>query len=392
MINGYSPFDREVQEDPYPAYAWLRESAPVYRNDDADFWALSRYADVAAAWPDSERFSSANGVHLEPTSWGPDAWRFYSFLAMDPPRHTRIRGLVAGGFTGRRVANLEPFIRDIARRYVQAGVEKGSFDFHRDFAAPLPADVINELVGVPESDRPEVRRLTDTVALHGGNESEVPAATLEAAFALAGYLQDLIGQRRREPRDDLATVLVQAADEDGPLAQDEIVSVLFMIGIAGTETTTRLLGNAWYDAWRHPDERAQAWAGNVTGWVNETLRYDTPIQYTARTAAEDLELHGVRVPAGARMVLLAGAANRDGQVFPEPDRYDIGRDTSQALPFGRGRHFCLGAPLARLEAQIALKELIRVIGSYEIDEADAVRVHSPEVRGFASLPTTVKPR
>lgn len=392
VINDYSPFDYEVQEDPYPVYAWLRESAPVYRNDHADFWALSRHADVAAAWPDSERFSSANGIHLEPTSWGPDAWRFYSFMAMDPPRHTRFRGLVGGGFTGRRVANLEPFIRDLARGYVEAAVEKGSFDFVGDLAAPLPANVISELVGVPESDRPEVHRLTDVVAHHGGNESEVPAATFEAAMALAGYLQNLIGQRRREPRDDLATGLAQAADEDGPLSDEEITGVLFNLGIAGTETTNRLLGNAWYHAWRHPDERARAWAGNVIGWINETLRYDGPIQYIARTAGENLELHGTRVPAGGRIVLLAAAANRDGQAFPQPDRYDISRDTSQALPFGKGRHFCLGAPLAKLEARIAMEELIRVIGSYEIDEADAVRVRSPEVRGFASLPTTVKPK
>jgi len=387
----YNPYDYEVQADPYPVYAQLRQEAPLYRNDELDFWALSRHADVVTAWPDSARFSSANGILLEPSAWGPQAWRWNSFLAMDPPRHTRFRGLVAGVFTVKQVAALEPFIRGLARRYAQAAVEAGSFDFVTGFAGPLPADVISELVGVPDGDRAELRRLTDVLIHRAEGEQDLPRAAAEAALAMASYYLDLIGQRRRGPRDDLVTALTQAHDTEGQLSDQEITAVLFLLAGAGTETTTRLLSNAWYQAWRHPDELAKAWAGNITGWIGETLRYDSPVQAVARTAAVPLDRHGVRVPAGARILLLSGAANRDGRVFADPDRYDIGRDTSEAVVFGRGRHFCLGAPLARLEASIALEEMTRRVASYEIDEATAARVHSSAVRGFTRLPTTVQP-
>lgn len=389
VTTGYDPFDYQVQADPYPVYAWLRDHAPVYRNEQIDFWALSRHADVAAAWPDSQRFSSANGVQLEPSSWGPDAWKWNSFVAMDPPRHTRFRGLVAGVFTARRVAQLEPFIRALAQQYTQAAIEAGTFDFISSIAGPLPADVISELVGAPEIDRAELRKLTDTVIHHGDGEHDLSPAAVQAALTLAGYFRELTRQRHRKPGDDLVSDLTQARDEHGQLTEREITAVLFLLMTAGTETTTRLLGNAWYHAWRHPDQQAKAWAGNITGWINETLRYDSPAQLVARTLTRDLTQHGIRMPAGARILLLAGSANRDSLIFADPDRYDIERDTSAAMPFGKGRHFCLGAPLARLEARLTLEELTHRVTTYDIGEAGATRVRSPTVRGFTCLPTTI---
>jgi cytochrome P450 len=389
----FSPYDYEFHNDPYPLYARLRAEAPVYRNDELDFWALSRYGDVAAAFRDVERFSSANGVMIEPSVWGPEAWKFTSFVAMDPPQHTRMRALISRAFTPRRVAALEPRIREIGQRYLDAAVESGSFDFMTDLAAPLPMDVISELMGVPEPDRPQVRRLADQMLHREEGMRDVPPAAMEAGLALSGYYLDLLADRRRAPAQDLISALADVATVGARLTDEELVAVLFLLVGAGSETTTHLLGSAWYWAWRNPAERACAFGGNITGWIEETLRYDSPAQVIARTAATDLDLHGVHIPGGGKILLLGGSANRDGQVFPSPDRYDLQRDTSKHINFGTGRHFCLGAALGRLEARVTLEQLIgRVSPSYQIDPARISRVHSANIRGFASLPTTVTPR
>jgi cytochrome P450 len=389
----FSPYDYEFHSDPYPLYARLRAEAPVYRNDELDFWALSRYGDVATAFRDFEAFSSANGVMIEPSAWGPEAWKFTSFVAMDPPRHTRMRGLISRAFTPRRVAALEPRIREIGRKYLDAAVERGSFDFMADLAAPLPMDVISELMGVPEPDRPEVRRLADQMLHREEGMRDIPPAAMEAGLALSGYYLDLLAARRRAPAADLISALVDVDTVGARLTDEELVAVLFLLVGAGSETTTHLLGSAWYWAWRNPAQRDSAFGGNITGWIEETLRYDTPAQVVARTAAKDLDLHGVRILAGGRILLLAGSANRDDLVFPDPDRYDLARDTSKHINFGNGRHFCLGAALGRLEARVTLEQLVgRVRPSYEIDPARVSRIHSVNVRGFASLPTCVTPR
>jgi cytochrome P450 len=389
----FSPYDYEFHNDPYPLYARLRAEAPVYRNDELDFWALSLYSDVAAAFRDFESFSSANGVMIEPSVWGPEAWKFVSFVAMDPPRHTRMRGLISRAFTPRRVAALEPRIREIGGKYLDAALERGSFDFMADLAARLPMDVISELMGVPESDRPEVRRLADQMLHREEGMRDVPAAAVEAGLTLSEYYLGLLAERRRAPAGDLISALVDVETVGAHLTDEEIVAVMFLLVGAGSETTTHLLGSAWYWAWRNPEERASAFDGNITGWIEETLRYDSPAQVIARTAAKDLDRRGVRIPAGARILLLAGSANRDEQVFPSPDSYDLGRDTSKHINFGNGRHFCLGAALGRLEARVTLEQLVqRVKPDYEIDPARITRVHSANVRGFAALPTSVTPR
>lgn len=382
-------YDYAIHEDPYPTYARLREEAPVFRNEEDDFWALSRHADVAAAIRDHTRFSSANGILLEPTMWGPDAHRFGSFLAMDPPRHTRIRGLVSRGFTPRRIAELEPRIRRIARTHLEPAVQAGSFDLIGDFAAKVPMDVISELAGVPEADRAEVRRLSDLIVHREEGVSDLPPAGIEAFFTLGGYFADLVAERRRHRRDDLASALLDVADGDDRLTEQEIVGVLFLLVAAGNETTTNLIGNAWYCADRNPASRAAAYE-LIGDWIEETLRLEAPSQGVARTAVEEFTLHGVTVPAGARVLLLIGSANRDDRVFAEPDRFDLDRDIGEKLSFGNGRHYCLGANLARLEARIALEELTaRLAGlgiDLHVDEAGARRVHSPNVRGFTRLP------
>ncbi len=387
----YDPYDYRTHEDPYPIYARLRAEAPLYRNDDLDFWALSRYADVSAAFRDSHVFSSANGVSIEPSATGPQAARTMSFLAMDPPRHGLMRALVSRGFTPRRVTDLSGRILELTRHYLDPALEAGTFDFVTDFAGRLPMDVISEMMGVPVADRDEVHRLADLLVHREPGVFDVPPAGFEAALELAAYFVDMLGERRRQRADDLTSALLDAELDGERLTDDEIVSFLFLMVVAGNETTAKLLANAWYWGWRNPDEVAKPFANpaRIGDWIEETLRYDGSSQMIGRTLASDTTLHGERLPAGSRVLLLAGSANRDDDVFPDAARYDLDRDTSALLSFGVGRHFCLGASLARLEATIALSELVARVASYDVDETGSRRVHSVNVRGFESLTTTV---
>ncbi|MCO5997253.1 cytochrome P450 [Actinoallomurus rhizosphaericola] len=392
MDLSYSPYDFNVHEDPYPVYARLRDEAPVFRDEADDIWVLSRHADVLAALRDSTTYSSVNGLRIEPAFWGSDAERFFSFVAMDPPRHTRMRGLVSRAFTQRRVQELEPRLREIARSYVDRLASGGTFDFMADFAGPFPTDVISELVGVPEADREEVRRLGAAIMYRDDESSDLPPEALQAIGALVGYYTELTKERAGERRDDLLSGLLNAAEGDDRLTPEEIVGVLILLVGAGIETSMLTLGNAWYAAWRHPDERARAFGGRVADWVEETLRYDPPSQALARTTTTEVRLHGTTVPEGARVLLLVGSANRDPEVFPDPDRFDLDRDTGASLAFGNGRHHCLGANLGRLETRIALEEMVQVVAGYDIDADGLRRIHASNNRGFAALPTAVTTR
>lgn len=393
----YSPYRYEIHEDPYPTYARLRDEAPVYRNEEGGFWALSRHADVVEGFRDNVRFSSAHGVSLDPAASGPNAHKTMSFLAMDPPMHGRMRGLVSRGFTPRRVSELEPRIRELTRQHLGVALAAGTFDFIGDLAGKLPMDVISELVGVPVVDRDELRRLSDLLVHREEGMDDVPPAGVEAAFALVAYYADMLAQRRARRTDDLTSALLDAEIDGDRLTDDEIMGFLFLMVVAGNETTTKLLGNAWYWAWRNPAERAKPFAdpARIPAWIEETLRYDTSSQMLARITTEDVELHGTVIPAGERVVLIAGSANRDERVFPHADVYDLDRperELQQIASFGFGRHFCLGASLARLEARVCLEELVARVADYDIDPTGIKRVHSVNVRGFATLPTTVRLR
>ncbi|MCP2339758.1 cytochrome P450 [Actinomadura rupiterrae] len=388
MDPSYSPYDYAVHEDPYPLYARLRDEAPLYRNDELDFWALSRHEDVAKAFRDFATFSSSNGVSLEPSAWGPYAHRTMSFLALDPPKHTRMRALVSKGFTPRRVELMADGIRELTASYLDEALSGGESDWVTDFAGLLPMDVISQMIGVPKADRAEVRRLADIVVHREEGVFDVPPAGMEAALTLAGYYQDLVAEKRARPGDDLTSALLDVETDGDRLTDKEVIAFLFLMVVAGNETTTKLLANALYWGFRHPEQVRKPLddPGRVDDWIEETLRYDTSSQMIGRTVAKDVELHGTTVKAGERMLLLVGSANRDPRVFDRAGEYDLDRDTSQLVSFGGGRHFCLGANLARLEARIALTELVRRVRGFEVDEAGARRVHSINVRGFASLP------
>ncbi|MGV9612841.1 cytochrome P450 [Nocardia xishanensis] len=388
----YSPYDFDVHRDPYPYYARLRAEAPVFHNPADDFYAFSRHADILAALCDSDRYSSVNGLRMEPAFWGPQAERFFSFVAMDPPKHTRLRGLVARAFTNRRVQELQPRLRDIARGLWRPLLERESFDLMADFAGPFPTDVISELVGVPEADRDMLRKLGMEIMYTDEESTDLRPEAMQAIGTLVGYYTELTIERGKTRRDDLLSGLLDAADGDDRLTPEEIVGVLILLVGAGIETTMLTLGNLWHAAWQHPDQRREAIGGRVDEWIAEGMRYEPATQSQLRSTTEPITLHGVDIPAGARILLLTGSANRDPEIFDDPDAFDLDRDTGAALVFGSGRHHCLGANLAQLELRVALEEIVGTIADYDIDAANLRRIHSSNNRGFASLPTTVTAR
>jgi len=385
----YDPYAYEVHDDPYPLYRGLRDEAPLYKNEALEFWALSRHSDVLSALKNFEGFSNRNGVSLDRDAFHPGADATMSFLAMDPPRHTRMRSLVSRGFTPRRVADLEPRIRELAARYLDECAERGACDFIADFAGKLPMDVISELLGLPVSDRAMLREWADAVVHREPGLVGLPPAAAGAALHLLQYFQAHVAERRARPRgDDLTEALLEAQIDGDRLSEREILGFLFLMVIAGNETTTKLLANALYWLWRNPEQRNRLRADPslVPNWVEETARYDNSTQALARVVARDTELYGTRLHEGEKLVLLIGSANRDERVFEDPDRYELLRNTRASLSFGHGTHFCLGAALARLEGRIALEEVWRRFPEYDVEPEGIVRVHSVNVRGFAALP------
>jgi cytochrome P450 len=385
----YSPDDLDVHADPYPRYAMLREHAPVYQNERAGWWALSRHADVSAALRDSGRFSSANGTIIEPPAWGPNAHLYQSLLAMDPPQHTRTRTLVAACFTRRRVSAMEPLVRRIVNDYLEPALERREFDFISDFAVGVPSDLLSTMLGVPEDERRDVGKLARLAARCEEPDNYIAAARIEATLALSDYYRELVADRTRRRRRDLVSELIDARVAGEGFSAGEIVTFLNALTGAANDTVVHLIASAWYLAWQHPDQAATAFSGAIDAWVAETLRYDTPTQFTARTVTAETQLHGTRIPAGSQLLLLLGAANHDSAVFPEPGRYDLCRDTSKSTGFGKGRHLCLGAGVARLIARVTLAELADRVARYEIDEEHIQRAPASEIRGFVHLPTSV---
>lgn len=393
------PYDYDFHEDPYPYYRRLRDEAPLYRNPELGFWALSRHRDVLTGFRNSTTLSNKFGVSLDPASRGPHASKTMSFLAMDDPAHLRLRTLVSKGFTPRRIRELEPRVTEIALAHLDTMLAKAAdgetVDYVDEFAGKLPMDVISELMGVPEADRAQVRAWADGVMHRDEGVTDVPPAAVEASINLIVYYQNMVAERRSTPTDDLTSALLEAEIDGDRLTDDEILGFMFLMVIAGNETTTKLLANAAFWGHRNPDQLRPVYddLSRVPLWVEETLRYDTSSQILARTVVGELTLYDTVIPDGDVLLLLPGSAHRDERVFDDPDDYVIGREIgSKLMSFGSGAHFCLGAHLARMEARVALAELFTRIRDYEVDEANAVRVHSSNVRGFAHLPIHVTVR
>ena len=390
------PYDYDFHEDPYPYYKRLRDEAPLYRNDELKFWALSRHRDVLQGFRNSTTLSNRDGVSLDPVSRGPHASKTMSFLAMDDPAHLRLRTLVSKGFTPRRIRELEPRVTELAVQHLGVMLEKasaGTVDYVAEFAGKLPMDVISELMGVPPDDRDRIRAMADGVMHREDGVNDVPASAIEASINLIVYYQQMIAQRRKKPTEDLTSALLAAEIDGDRLTDEEILGFMFLMVIAGNETTTKLLANAAFWGHKNPDQLTPVYddPSRVPLWVEETLRYDTSSQILARTVSGELTLYDTTIPEGDVLLLLPGSGHRDERVFDNPDDYVIGREIGpRLLSFGSGAHFCLGAHLARMEARVALTELFKRIRGYEVDEANAVRVHSSSVRGFAHLPICVE--
>jgi pimeloyl-[acyl-carrier protein] synthase len=387
--------------NPYPLYQMLRSSQPVFRapipNDEgAGLWILTRYKDVQLVLRDS-RFSvereKADLVKqyrdVIPMQLIGESGVLRSMLLMDPPHHTRVRGLVSKAFTPRRVAELEPRIQAIIDELLEDPGD--GMDVIADFAVPLPAVVIAELLGVPPEDHPRFKAWsTELIALfgaEGGPEQSIARAQV-AIDALFEYLGEIVAQRRREPADDLISAMLLAQQERDALTDAELLATSNLLLIAGHETTTNLIGNGLLALLRNPEqlERLRADPALMPAAVEELLRYDSPVQATVRVATENVEMGDHVISKGAVVVCGIGAANRDPAAFDQPDRLDLGRVDNHHLSLGFGVHFCLGAPLARLEGQLALTALIQRFPQIQLGEENVEFRRHPILRGLTALP------
>jgi cytochrome P450 len=379
----YDPFAYEHHDDPYPAYRRLRDEAPAYRNEKYGFWALSRYQDCFAAVRNYKLYSSAQGTTLEPLKG-----QLPLLINSDPPVHSRLRHLADRLFTRSAVAPLEDAIRDMARSLLAPHLAGGGIDVIADFAARLPMAVLCRLLGVPREDEDMLRGWTDTVVHRDEGVFEMPEAGLQATLRIFGYFEADLARRSGQPsRGDLIQTFV-AAEEAGALSHEELLGYLYLLSIAGNETTTKLIGNIVCQLDRHPDQKRLVLEDRSLAplVVEETMRFDGPTQMMARTTTADVELHGRTIPVGSKVALLFISANRDERKFERAEVYDIRRNARDHLGFGAGAHACLGAPLARLEARIALEEFLAVAPDFVVDAAGLDRMHSPQVRGYTHVP------
>ena len=411
----YEPFSARFRDQPYPAYRALREHAPVHYAPESGCWCVARHEDVLFALNEPELFSSRamftvlmNGGHEEepPLSWGVVSFllefavrtrmnpigfaRARNLIASDPPEHGPLRALVNRGFTPRQIREWEPRIRELARGCVAPLAARRPFDVVGDLAVPLPVTIIAEMLGVERERLADFKRWSDAIiAGMTGPERGFPPgpATRRAFLELDTYMAREIRRRRRAPRDDLVSTILAEEPGGQRLTSMEVVLFVTLLLVAGNETTTNLIGNAVGALLDHPEVLA-AVADDpslVPGVVEETLRFDAPIQLVFRTARQDVVLRGAQIPKGATVALLLGSANRDERRFPDPDRFDPTRDTRGHLGFGFGQHFCLGASLARLEAQVALETLLPHLAGARRASAERPLLDSFLVRGPSRL-------
>lgn len=385
----YDPYSYEIDLDPYPLYRRMRDEAPLYHNEELDFWALTRFQDNMDAFLDWQRFSSARSTVLEMMDSDIGGTMI---IFMDPPTQTRYRNLVSKAFTPARIRELAPRIREIAVGHLTPLVGREGFDVIGEFTAKLPMDVISSMLGIPDADRDMVRGWSNDVLHRDPGQALPPPRGLEAMVQLGEYIEAQLDEREARPRDDMMTDLITAELPGGQrLTRQEIVSFINLLATAGNETVTKLLATACYWLWRFPDQREVLLADRtrIPGAVEETLRFDPPSHYQGRTLNDDVELHGRVMPKGAKVLLINGASGRDERKFPDPERFDVRREIDVHLGLGYGRHVCLGASLARMESRIALEEFLTRFPAYEVHEDQIVRMHSSNVRGLAELPLQI---
>lgn len=385
-VHDFDPYSDVFFDDPYELYRWMRDDAPVYRNEHYGFYALSRYDDVLAAHRDWQTFTSTHGITIDMLT-APNAVDMAagSIIFMDPPDHDRLRGLVSRVFTPKAVAGLEPMIRRLVGHALDA-LSGSEFDLVADFSAPFPVEVISEILGVPEADRQQIRHWTDALLHREPGNPKPTQAGMEAMLHQVGYLHALAGEKRRHPTDDMFSRLIETG-----LSDEEVAGFGGLLAAAGSETVTKLIGSGVVLFARNPAEWAKVCADRslLVPAMEEILRYWAPSQYQGRWSTAETTWHGVTIPAHEPVLLVTGAANRDERAYPDPDRFDVTRPLKLNVGFGHGIHTCLGAALARLESRIAFDEIATRWPDYSVDEAGCRRVHMSNVAGYSNVPVRV---
>ena len=389
----WDPFDYEIQADPHPIWRRMREEAPLYYNERHDFWTLTRFQDVLDALIDWRTYSSAKGDIIEIIRAGEMPENLRSLVMTDPPDHTSLRLLLNKAFTPRSVAALEHTIRGFTKQLLDPWVGTDGFDFVADFGAKLPGMVVAALLGTPESDLESIRVTTDA-SLHRGEDEQGMETFKRHASVVADFFADCVADRRKRPRDDMMSQLLEAemVDESGnrrKLTDVEAVGFIHLLSAAGNETVAKFTGWAGATLATFPDERTKLLEnpGLIPNAVEEILRFEPPTMTLARVVQRDVTLHGQLVPEGAVIVVVISSAGRDPRKFADPDRVDVERKIDRHTSFGFGGHVCLGVPLARLEARIVIEETLARFPRWEVDwdNCDIVRSGSA-VRGYSKLP------
>ncbi|HWO72932.1 MAG TPA: cytochrome P450 [Dehalococcoidia bacterium] len=395
----FNPFDPRLRSDPYSVYRELREEDPVFWSPTMQLWLLTRYDDVLAVLRDHARFSSERVRAKNPFVQQMESFRMASgplgttptMLSLDPPAHTRMRNLVNKAFTPRVVERSRPRIRAIAEELLDALPRPDRIDVVADLAIPLPVIVIAEVLGVPAADRDRFKAWSSDIAGSLGGAfmpKEAIDRALRSANEIADYFRDQIAERRRSPRDDLLSALCAAEEQGDLLSEDELIATCILLLVAGNETTTNLIGNGMLALLRFPEERRrlQQEPSLIPSAVEEMLRYEGPAQMTSRIALGEFEFQGKRFEEGQVVLCVLAAANRDPAQFPDPDRFDVTRRPNRHLAFGHGIHYCVGAPLAVAEAQVAFEALLRRFPEPEAAFEAPEWNNSFVLRGLRSLP------
>ncbi len=392
----FNPFLPEFHADPYPFYRRLREQDPVHQTP-MGFWVLTRYEDCVAVLRD-QRFGREEFQQMLSAVYGDDTEKPAlprSMLFRDPPDHTRLRGLVSKAFTPRTIEVMRDHIQEIVDRLLGRALAQGGMDVMEDLAYPLPVTVICEMLGVPVGDHASIRgwsadiaRSLDAIGLP--SDPSIVGRGRTSRRALADYFRALVPERRADPRPDLLSGLLAAEEQGDKLTEPEVIAMCLLLFIAGHETTVNLIGNGLLALLRHPEQlaRVQADPALVPNAIEELLRYDSPVQRTARITTTDVELAGHPIAKGAMVVTALGAANRDPAQFADPDRLDVTRRDVRHISFGYGIHFCLGAPLARVEGQIALGTLLHRAPRLTLAEPSPEWRESSVLRGLKRLRVT----
>jgi len=391
----FNPFDPDFRVDPYPTYKRFREEDPVHKTPFGP-WVVSRYADCVAILRDPRsssdatksnefaQFAAANPRIAEDTS--------RPFLFMDPPDHTRLRGLVSKAFTPKVVEGLRPRIQQIVDQLIASVVERGSLEVIEDLAYPLPVQVISEMLGVPPEDHETFKGWSAVLARSLDPDlGTLPPEEIERREKIANdfvaYFEQLFDKRRKDPRDDLLSALLAAEEEGDKLSPNELVTTCILLLVAGHETTVNLIGNGVLALLRHPDQLARLRADPSLdkSAVEEFLRFDPPVQFTVRTMLDEYAIGDRVIAKGEQAIVGLASANRDASQFTEPDHLDVARSDNRHVAFGFGAHFCLGAPLARAEGQIALGTLVRRLDGLELLDDPPEYKENLVLRGLAKL-------